>query len=240
MSREIEHGVEQIDVAGSLGDLATGEHAALGGDHDVDRRLGHLSEASCVVDEARHVGRHEAVDHGASADGLASEDAGVDSRFGVVADDAADELHARVDALAVVFHRHGAVGVFQVAVGRACPEVDPTAQVAVAEKAVVLLVGVGFNDRAFDFAADFCRVAHGDAVLDGRVFDDACTGAEMGGAVQVAVGADTDVFFEHDRAVDRFEDHVLAKLQSRLGIHAWLDFVVSAGSQPVFEVGGQG
>ena len=159
MAGEVVHGVDEGDVAVALRDVAAGEHPLLRGDHHFGRQLGDLAEEAGVVDEAGHVGGDEAVDHRAAADGLAGEDAGVDGRLGIVAHDAADELHAGGDLLAAVLHLHVAVGVFQVAVAGAGAEVDPASQVAVAQKAVVLLVGVGLDDRGFDLAADLGRVA---------------------------------------------------------------------------------
>ena len=132
---------EQLHVAGSLFDASPGKHPPLGLDQRLDGGFRHLPEGSGVVDEARDVGRHETVDHAAGPDGFPGEDARVDSRLGVVSDEAADELHAGLDFAVGIFHRDFAVGVFQVAVTGAGAEVDPASEVAVSEKAVVLLVG---------------------------------------------------------------------------------------------------
>jgi hypothetical protein len=121
--------------------------------------IGDLSEEPGIVYEARHVGGHEAVHHAARADGFASEDAGIDRRFGVVAHDAAEELHAGGYRFAAVLHLYLPVGVLEVAIAGSGAEVDPTPQVAVAQKAVVLLVGVGFDHRGFHFAADLHRLS---------------------------------------------------------------------------------
>jgi len=72
----------------------------------------------------------------------------------VVADDRADKHLAAIDEATVDRHLHVAVGVFQIARHGIRTEVNPLADVAMAEKAVVLFVGIAVDDRLFDFAAD--------------------------------------------------------------------------------------
>ena len=75
-----------------------------------------------------------------------------------------------------VFHVDFSVGVLQVAVTSAGPQIDPTAQIAVSQKPMMLFVGVRFDHRGFDFAADLNGVPQRDAVFQGSVFDHACAG----------------------------------------------------------------
>ena len=78
---QFEHVAEQLDVAGALLDIAAREHARLRLDGDIDGRFGDLAEQAGVIDETRHIGGHEAIDHAAHADDLAGENARVIAVF---------------------------------------------------------------------------------------------------------------------------------------------------------------
>src|SRR5690606_6156742 len=139
--RQAVHRRDERNIARALLHVAAGGHPLLRGAHHFGRHFGHLAKRAGGVHGARHDRGDKPIDHAAYADGLASENAGVDGGLRIVADEAADELHARGDALVAIFHLHLAVSVFQVAVAGAGAEVNPTAKITVAEKAVVLLVG---------------------------------------------------------------------------------------------------
>ena len=191
---------------------------------------------SGVVRKTRHVGGDKPVDHRADADGLAREYAGVDGGFGVIADHAAEELHAGIYLVAVVFHAHRAVGVFQVAVRGAGPQIDPTAQVAVAEKAVVLFVGQRFDDRGLDFAADFAGVPESDEIFERRVFDHPAMGADVDRSAEIAEGPDSSVLFQHNRPVGGIGDAVLSQPGPGCGEQAVGNLAIIAVRDPIGEV----
>ena len=79
---------------------------------------------------------------------------GVDAGLGVVAEVGADLHQAAVDRPAADAERDRAVVGAQVADLRAGAEVDPLADVGVAQEAVVGLVGVAVQDAGLDLAAD--------------------------------------------------------------------------------------
>ena len=209
------------------------------GNHHVGRQFGDLSEEPRVVDEARDVRGDESVEHAAHADGLAGEDAGVDGRLGVVPHDAADELHPGRHFPTAVLHLHFAVGVLQIAVARAGSQVDPAAEIAVAQETVVLLVRVGLDDGRFDFAADFRGVADGHIVFDGRMFDDARVASQVGGTGQEGERSDAGMAFQHDRAGLRVGHDVLAESCVLGGKHAVRHFLVLARPQSIHQVVGE-
>src|SRR5262245_22989566 len=72
----------------------------------------------------------------------------------MVADQGADFVQSRGDGCAVCHHLDFSVIVAEVARLGSGPEIDPFAEIAVAEKAIVILVGVPLNDARFHFAAD--------------------------------------------------------------------------------------
>ena len=130
MPREFVHGMYELGIARTLRNLAAGEHALLGVNHNVGREFGGLAEQAGIVHEAGHVGSNIAIHHAARADGFASENASVNGRFGVVAHNAAEELHAGNHGLAAIFHLHDSIAVFEIAVTGAGTEVDPLDLVA--------------------------------------------------------------------------------------------------------------
>ena len=220
----------------ALLDVSPGEHAGLGGNHHFRRGFGHLAERSGVVRKTGHVGGDKSVDHRADADGFAGENAGIDGGFGVIADHAAQELHAGIDLAAVVFHAYRAIGVFQVAVRGAGSQIDPTAQVAVAYKAVVLFVGERFDDRGLDFASDFAGVAQGDEILERRVFDHPATGADVDRPAEIAEGPDDGVLFQYNRSVGGIGDAVLTQSGPGRGEHAFGNLAIIAVRNPIGEI----
>ena len=198
MSGELKHVVKQSDIGGGLHDISAGKHPLLRRHHDFGRHLGHLSEGASIVDVAGDIGGNEAVEHAANADGLPREDPSVNGGFGVVHDQAADELHAGGDFPVAVLHFDFAIGVFEIGVGGSCAPVDPASEVAVAEESVVLFVGIGFDDTGFDFASELDGVSDGDRVFDGRVFDDSRFRADIDRASEEAVGANPRVTIDND------------------------------------------
>ncbi len=125
--------------------FAAVEHASLRGDHDVGWQFGNLSEQTRVVHKTGDIRGHKAVQHAADADRLTGKDTCVDGGFCIVPHDATDELHTGRDFATVVLHLHFAIGVLQVAIARAGPQINPAAQKTVAQEPVVLLVGVGLD-----------------------------------------------------------------------------------------------
>ncbi len=103
------------------------------------------------------MGRH-AVDRAANANDFSSVDAGVDCRSGIVTHHAANKLHAGGNFSIAIDHVDGAVGVFQIAVGRPRAKVDPAADVVVTKESRMLLVGPRLCLSAFDFSANFSCV----------------------------------------------------------------------------------
>src|SRR4029453_858651 len=79
-------------------------------------------------------------------------------------------------------------------------------------KAVMLLVGVGLDDRGFDFAADFGGVAEGDGVLDRGVLDYAGFRAKISRAAKETVRADLGIFVEQHGAFAGVGDEILPEL----------------------------
>ena len=154
----IVHRLNQIHVALALLDFPTREHPGLSVDHHVGWQQRSLTKQASVVDVAGHVAGNESIQHAANADHFAGEDACVDSGLRVVTHHAAQELHSGRHLAIAIFDVDLAIRVLQVAIAGSRPKVDPTAQVAVPQESVVLLVRVGLNHRRFDLPADFDRV----------------------------------------------------------------------------------
>ena len=104
--------MHQLNIAGALYDVAPLEHAFLSRHNDFRWQHADFVKRPRVVHETWHVGGCEAIDHAGHADRFASEDAGIDCGFGVVADDTSDELHAGRNLFVAVLHIHQAVRVF--------------------------------------------------------------------------------------------------------------------------------
>src|SRR5262249_6418556 len=136
--------------------------------------------------------------------------AGVQQRaqagLGVVAEEAADLVQAGRHRLAVQRHAHLAVVVAQVAVLRAGAEVDPLADVAVAEEAVVVLVDGPLQHAGLDLAADAAVRAEGGlrAHLGPQ---DVGVRADVAGAFQPAEGGDDRLVVDDHRAAPRVGHH---------------------------------
>lgn len=126
-----EHLVEKIDVDFLLTNISTLKHSLLRADHDLHRQFRALPEGTCVVHETGDVPRNETIDHAAAPDRFSGKDARVDGGFGIVADDASEELHGRRDPARFVLHGNASVRVFQVAVARSGSEIDPASKVGV-------------------------------------------------------------------------------------------------------------
>ena len=105
------------------------------------------------------------------ADVCARHEPCADAGFHVIADHRAEKLPAGGDftrRLRRIGPRNFAVGAFEIGGGRACAEIDPFADIAVAQKTVVGFVGVTEHDRVDDFAADLAEPADGGGVFDDR------------------------------------------------------------------------
>src|SRR5262249_43524132 len=101
----------------------------------------------------------------------------------------------------------GAVIVAQVAVARAGAEVDPLADVAVSQKAVVILVAVALENAAFDLAADAARRPQRGAGTDlGPVH--LRVRPDVARPFQAAEGVDHGLAIDHDRSPRRVGQRV--------------------------------
>ena len=74
------------------------------------------------------------------------------------------------------------IRVFQVAVASSGTEINPTSQIAVSQKTMMLFVGVRFDDRCFNFPANFDRMTKGYSILQRGVFNDSRAGSNENGA----------------------------------------------------------
>src|SRR6266516_2917359 len=73
----------------------------------------------------------------------------------MIREEAAELEHTAVQlSEALKRDSHRAIGVLQVAVGRHRADVDPLAQVGVAQEAVVMLITVALHDARLDLATD--------------------------------------------------------------------------------------
>ena len=129
------------------------------GDLEHFGRYGRFRAAVCEPGERRYetwceCRAEEAA--GETNDGAGGEDS-ADAGFAVIAGDQTDEHSAGVDFAAVDEYANRAVGVFEVGIDGVGGEVDPLANVAVAEEAVVLFVGVAVDDGVFDLGRRLCR-----------------------------------------------------------------------------------
>ena len=88
------------------------------------------------------------------ADGRARVEHAPESGPGMVADEAADFRLAGGHGVAAEGHEDLAIVVPEVAVGGDRPEVDPLADVGVAQETLVILIGEAVDDRRLDLAAD--------------------------------------------------------------------------------------
>src|SRR5262249_44392119 len=126
-------------------------------------------------------------------------------------------------------------GVLQVAVAGPRTEVDPAADVAVPQEAMMLFVGKWFDDRGFDLAADFGVVPQRDAVFDRRMFVDAGVGADVNGSAQEAKRADRGVVIDNNWAIFSIGHQMLAKGHILGDKQAVANFAV-ARFDPVFKI----
>ena len=100
-----------------------------------------------------------------------------------------------------------AVIVAQVAVGGDRPEVDPLADVSVAEEAFVVLVGVAVDDGMLDLAADAAVGAEGDAPAQVGP-EELGIAADVAGPFHAGERLDDDPGGDGDRAAGGVEDGV--------------------------------
>lgn len=209
VARQAMHAADQLLVAIALNDVAACEHPPLRGDHDLERHLGHLSEQPSVVDETRDIRGDEPVQHAADPNDLPRKNTGINGGFRVIPHDTPQKLHARGNLAAIVFHTDLAIGIFQITVAGPRAQIDPTAQNAVSEEAMVLFIGVGLDYGGFDFPADFRGVGNTGRRLDRGVLDHTSACSDVHRALQERVGRDTDAIFQYNRSVVCVRGHVL-------------------------------
>src|SRR5690606_11859322 len=106
-------------------------------------------------------------------------------------------------------------------------------QVAVSEESVVLLVGVGLDDGGLDLAANFCRMADGNGVLDGGVLNDPCLGPQVRWTAKKTVGPDAGVFVQQHGTLRGVGNAVLAERGALGGKNAVGNFAEPAAFEPV-------
>ena len=172
--RDAVHIVNQLDVATALLDVTACKHPLLCVNHYFRRQARDLAEQPRIIYKAWNVAGYEAVHHTANADDLAGEDASIDSRLRIVPHDATQKLHIGRSLAEPIFHVDCAIGILQIAVASASTQIDPTAEIAVTEEAVVLFIAVGFDNGCFHFATNFGCVGKRHCVFDRRMFQNAC------------------------------------------------------------------
>lgn len=225
------HGVEQLDVELSLQDVAAREHPLLGGLHDCGRHFRDLPKRASVIGKARDIRGNEAIDHAANTDRFAGEDAGVDCCLGIVANDAADKLHSGWDALATVVHLDLSISILEVAVAGTSSEIDPTAEIAVTEKAVMLLVRKRLDNRTFDFASNLGRVTDRNVILNRCMLVDSCPGTEVKRTTQETEGTNGGIVFDQNRSRLRIGHHKITDRNAAGNKHSIRDFTVSIAGE---------
>jgi len=101
--------------------------------------------------------------------------------------------------------RHGdadlAIGVFQIAGGRAGAQVHPFAHVAVAEEPIVRLIGIADDDRVGNLAAHLAHRADAGPGADQRLRQHLCLRADVARALNDAVGAEPRAIVQEHGAV---------------------------------------
>src|SRR5207237_883382 len=100
-------------------------------------------------------------------------------------------------------HPNRAIGVFQVAISRHRADIDPFAEVRMAEEAVVMLIAIALYDRGLDFAADPADRADRRFGADARAGDQRPS-ANRRGPLDEREWLDLGRI-DHDRAVARVE-----------------------------------
>ena len=92
------------------------------------------------------------------------------------------------------------IGVFKIAVANSGTQIGLASQIAVPQETMMLFVGVRFDDRCFNLAANLDRMTKEYSILQCGVFDNSRAGSNENGSWQVA---NMNGLIQQNRAIGR-------------------------------------